>query len=105
MAKYIEREAILDLLKNKYQDMSAMPASYYKGFQYALKTIERIKPAADVAPLRHGRWVYNEDYEEWAEKYVCSVCNRNALTDGDYRHELTDYCPNCGAKMDMEEAK
>ena len=51
MAKYIEREAILDLLKNKYQDMSAMPASYYKGFQYALKTIERIKPAADVAPV------------------------------------------------------
>lgn len=51
MAKYIEREAILDLLKNKYQDMSAMPASYYKGSQYALKTIEKIKPAADVAPV------------------------------------------------------
>lgn len=51
MAEYIEREAILDLLKNKYQDMSAMPASYYKGFQYALKTIEKIKPAAEVVPV------------------------------------------------------
>ena len=33
MAEYIKKEAILDLLKNKYQDMSAMPASYYMGFQ------------------------------------------------------------------------
>ena len=33
-----------------------MPASYYKGFQYALKTIEKIKPAADGAPARHGVW-------------------------------------------------
>lgn len=46
-----------------------------------------------------GRWVHNEGYEDWAEKYVCSVCGRNALSDGDYRHNLSDYCPNCGAKM------
>ena len=31
MDEYIKKEAILDLLKNKYQDMSAMPASYCMG--------------------------------------------------------------------------
>ena len=58
---------------------------------------------ADVVKVRHGRWVHNEDYEDWAEKYVCSECNRNAPSDGDYRHDLTDFCPHCGAKMDKEE--
>lgn len=50
MAEYIEREAVLRLLEEKYQDMSAMPASYYNGFQYALNMVKRIKPAADVIP-------------------------------------------------------
>ena len=59
-------------------------------------------PTVDAEPVRHGRWVHNDDYEEWAERYVCSECNRNAPTDGDYRQDLTDYCPNCGARMDKE---
>ena len=74
MAKYIEREAILDLLKNKYQDMSAMPASYYTGFQYALKTIEKIKPAADVAPVRHGVWEYESPTINTYGMLKCSKC-------------------------------
>ena len=53
---------------------------------------------------KHGEWVHNENYESWSEKYICSVCHRNALSDGDYRHTLSNYCPNCGAKMDLEAA-
>ena len=61
-------------------------------------------PTIDPESLRpNGRWVYNDEYVLWLERYVCSVCNRNALSDGDYRHELSDYCPHCGAKMDLEE--
>lgn len=94
MAEYIKREAILDLLKNKYQDMSAMPASYYKGFQYALKTIEKIKPADDVAPVRHGVWV--REIERTGNYSHCSECGcRCAGYTPNYK-----YCPNCGAKMD-----
>lgn len=95
MAKYIEREAILDLLKNKYQDMSAMPASYYTGFQYALKTIEKIKPAADVAQVRHGRLVstgYDELYCEFGDCTICGADNPIS----------SRYCRQCGAKMDLE---
>ena len=59
-------------------------------------------PAADVAPVRHGRWV-NEQMivggfaETWA--CDCSVCGRTQ------REPLwkPNYCPNCGAKMDLEE--
>lgn len=100
MAKYIELEAILDLLKNKYQDMSAMPASYYKGYQYALKTIEKIKPAADVAPVVHGHFVHDGPrFAGGVDWWHCSSCGR--LVSG--VETRFDYCPNCGLKMDLEE--
>lgn len=100
MAEYIKREAILDLLKNKYQDMSAMPASYYKGFQYALKTIEKIKPAADVAPVRHGVWEYEPQTINTYGMLKCSKCGWWTLDQSvcDVYH----FCPNCGCKMDLE---
>lgn len=70
----------------------ADPESYL--IEEAANRLER------YAPVRHGRWVHNADYEEWAEEYICSECNRNAPTDGDYRQVLTDYCPHCGTIMD-----
>ena len=55
---------------------------------------------------RHGRWIYNIESGE----YVCSACGENALSfrkdtlyGGDlYEICLTDYCPNCGARMNEE---
>ena len=55
-------------------------------------------PAADVAEVRHGRWVYGED-----DNIQCSVCGHDAYTEGDYRQVKTNYCPNCGARMDKED--
>jgi len=57
-------------------------------------------PAADVAPVVHGRWEENE------HGYVCSEC-RDCFLDGYYMNEETlaahKYCSNCGAKMDGKE--
>lgn len=52
-------------------------------------------PAADVAPVRHGRW-------ERASKslMVCSACG-NCVVDDQISGMFN--CPNCGAKMDTEE--
>ena len=50
-------------------------------------------PAADVAPVRHGRWI---DAREYCGDYMCSNCE--AL----YGTNKFNYCPNCGAKMDLE---
>lgn len=93
MAEYIERDKIFSVWRS-----IPAPASVT-----SLAAAISQTPAADVAPVVHGWWIHNPDYESWAEKYICSVCNRNALTDGDYRHKLSNYCPNCGAKMDGEE--
>ena len=52
-------------------------------------------PTADVAPVRHGRWIAIKVLNEW-DKGQCSECRSifNSSVWG------TNYCPNCGAKMD-----
>ena len=48
--------------------------------------------AADVAPVRHGKWLHRKNGVAY-----CSECEIDAVEDG------TEYCPNCGAKMDLED--
>ena len=55
-------------------------------------------PAADVAPVVHGRWEYDLPTINTYGQLRCSICNWWTLdpsVDRSYR-----YCPNCGAKMD-----
>ena len=55
-------------------------------------------PAADVAPVRHGRWEKKAAYHDGIFNTVaCSVCKTyQPIGCWDYY----DYCPHCGAKMD-----
>ena len=53
---------------------------------------------------RHGRWIcIRKGYEE----YECSICHGMDSNCSDYYadHVVTeqDYCPFCGAKMDLEQ--
>lgn len=56
--------------------------------------------AADVAPARHGRWVEIKGMAppEYHGKHRCSLCYARAL-ERKMHEELSNYCPNCGAKM------
>ena len=83
MAAYIEREAI------KYELWSVGPLNEPM-MVVRKKTIDRI-PAADVAPVRHGKWVKQEDYS------CCSECGQPIVDDC---IPWFKFCANCGAKMD-----
>ena len=52
-------------------------------------------PAADVVPVRHGRWIPAVHAGDCC--YHCSECQ--FLRDA-YLIDIGNYCPNCGAKMD-----
>lgn len=54
------------------------------------------KVGLHVKPVRRGRW------ELETSKYLrrCSACEKVSFYRGAGRHY--DYCPNCGAKMDLE---
>ena len=79
-------------------DADALPK--YTG--YALSADEvamAVENAPTIDPVRHGRWV--ESFKVNApptlrSRWTCSWCG-NVQTYG-----ITDYCPNCGARMDGE---
>lgn len=50
-------------------------------------------PAADVAPVVHARWIAQD---ETFTRFMCSHCNSKNHRGGD------NYCPNCGAKVDLK---
>ena len=53
---------------------------------WIVETLEDL-PSADVAPVRHGRWMDMKGF------WMCSECHKDTLN-------LFNYCPYCGAKMD-----
>ena len=60
-------------------------------------------PAADVAPVVHGRWISWEEAGNFVpspDRHECSVCHDAAQVLVNGFELLSDYCPNCGAKMD-----
>lgn len=112
MAEYIEREALIEkckaIIQDKWNDKAA-PVSWSHAYADFIEDIEN-QPAADVAPVVHGQWVYNPNGMDWnLGAWQCSVCkcNNNNLPGNDkynpYIFQGSNYCPNCGAKMDVEE--
>lgn len=101
MREYLDKQKLLMALNDKYHDMSAMPASYYAGFQYAIKLIEKLHVNEEVAPVVHGKWkLCYEDDRHQIEGDECTACG--------FQHYGTAinhycYCPACGAKMDLGE--
>jgi predicted RNA-binding Zn-ribbon protein involved in translation (DUF1610 family) len=73
-------------------------------FRQQMKNAIRKQPTADVAEVKHGEWVVDVmQCAEYSEKiYFCSAC-RNWDAWGET--EKTNYCPNCGAKMDGGKAE
>ena len=93
MAEYIDREAVVDAVIDIYYDTPEINLTAEK-FEAAINGI----PAADVAPVRHGRWVEKEKYT-FGIMYDCSLCENRILDNG----HPWNYCPHCGAQMDEKE--
>ncbi len=50
-------------------------------------------PTVDAVEVVHGRWIYEPVEFAYEKDIKCSVC-------GSYVEHTSNYCPNCGAKMD-----
>ena len=88
MKEYIERAAVIDLITRRYE----LP-------ELCTHEINSI-PAADVAPVRHGRWMDAES-DDGCIVWHCSVCSYPVKTIVGY--PIYHYCPSCGACMDKED--
>lgn len=96
MAEYIERSYI--------RKMAMFEMAYTMETETDAAVVLRMiddAPAADVAPVVHGRWIHDghriNGGIDWCH---CSECGKS-----DNFCTRTNYCPNCGAKMDEKEGK
>lgn len=71
------------------------------GDEYILSLLSNIKNAPSITPHpKVGRWL--ADVDRWGDivttvnGYRCSECNT-------FNTDKDNYCPNCGAKMEVEE--
>lgn len=80
----------MDEYISRHEAIRAVQLSY-GNYEATRKAIFEL-PAADVAPVRHGKWM--PFHAEFAgDIQYCSVCEIGFS-------DRTAYCPHCGAVMD-----
>ena len=98
MAEYIRREDAVDAVLEAYYDIPTINLT-----AGVLTKALAEAPAADVAPVVHGRWISLEEAGNFVpspDRHECSVCHDAAQVLVHRFELLSDYFPNCGAKMD-----
>lgn len=96
MAEYIEREAFLKDIEERYCLPCEGAGKDFNGCKRRACWVSAMcddvidSPAADVAPVVHGRKIENGNIGCFG---LCSLCSE-CLPYG------ANYCPNCGARMD-----
>lgn len=59
-------------------------------------------PAADVEPVRHGRWEFIEHFAPYQKCSQCSFELPMVASEQEIKIGFSPYCPNCGTRMDMK---
>ena len=100
MAEYIDREAFLKDAEIRYCMPCKGAGKDYNGLKCRACWVDDMMgdvddaPAADVAPVRHGRWIHYPD----CGVTKCSHCGWSIEECWESKR-----CPECGAKMDGAE--
>ena len=100
MKEYIERNALIAELKHDlYNDVNMYSSHTEKEIRddkiyFAIDALESA-PVADVKEVIHGEWKVDSYTAKYGNPYRCSECREEHA-------DTYQYCPNCGAKMDLE---
>ena len=97
MAEYIDREALYEKAywHGEYPDVDNPFPDGVDAID--IEDIDAI-PAADVAPVRHGRWINAYTDIESNPLFMYGICSNCGFEQG--LSDKLNYCPNCGTKMD-----
>ena len=92
MDEYVTKEQVIDWYRPYGQTDEPIP------FETLVSDLRDMK-AADVAPVRHGRWIETPRLYYGAKQYECSLCYSDTFWNKHCITEKYPHCPNCGAKM------
>lgn len=111
MDEYVEKQAVIDEIYKHADDVmstsgydTTIERVYRMAHRHIAEVVERLQ-AAEVAPVRRGRWD-RASYDE----AICSECGFDGWTgflssqeaDEKWRY-LPPYCERCGARMGGEQ--
>ena len=93
MADLIDRQALLATLEYDPKKRNIVQPKSTFGIILAA-------PAVDAVEVKRGLWKHTDEAAGWFSKDECSECGYHHA----HRYDLSffNYCPNCGAKMDVE---
>lgn len=101
MDEYISRKAAIAYIREQseecqkaFEELGGESGIYADAYNDLAEDFYSI-PAADVAPVVHGRWTHLGG-DEWC----CPVCGFVITTEGSWDKPTKKYCEDCGAKMD-----
>lgn len=114
MREYITKAKVIEAIEKSVAPEITTIRDYETIGVFTRESIEQIVsnlPAADVAEVRHGRWIpkinhtyipveYDENGIPVLHEYIsyrCSLCGREETKEEPYCH--------CGARMDKEDDK
>lgn len=88
----IDADALMKAVEKDFEGVCVYdvpPSEAVSDFERIVDSI----PTIDAEPVRHGRWI-----PETYSISKCSACGQHHFAHA----ESWNYCPNCGAKMDLE---
>nr|DAP25991.1 MAG TPA: zinc-ribbon domain protein [Caudoviricetes sp.] len=109
MAEYISRKAAIAYIREQseecqkaFEELGGESGIYADAYNDLAEDFYSI-PAADVAPVVHGRWVS----PHWNNSNYCCNCSEcgGEAMHKEYRwnsKSIYPICPKCGARMDGE---
>ena len=102
MNRYIDADAAL----KRFEEMHGNESELLNGYNadWIVSFIEA-QPTADVQEVKHGKWTIHHEGTYKRAKCYCSVCGKSNGIGGIISNQKKPYCPNCGAKMDLEDDK
>jgi len=104
--RLIDLDALMQFpIRWNHYDIVNGSEKYIFGVEAVLEYAENL-PTVDAEPVRHGEWISEiikaQDWKGRARDYYqphsCSICHKPDPCQG-----VSNYCPNCGAKMDGNE--
>lgn len=95
-------KAELIMVMEEYRDKQLLMSDYWYGINWAINTIR----TADITDRPQGEWIrtageyIGDDVSGFYDyHWACSECEREAIINDWNIYELSNYCPNCGARM------
>lgn len=104
MSEYIDKWYVIKHLinlENKFQWLKPFHGNEQSMYEKICKLEIFLgkTPAADVVPVVHGKWKESANLDNCF--WICTECQ--FCSEATAAQRLYKYCPNCGAKMDLEE--